>query len=393
MILGVLSAVIAFVLQGALLTNLRPSRLVGDEAEYTCAPSDHPHAALWVRVPLFAAMIRGALRLGPSGPRRLTSALAAVTVGVTVWQVAVAAGPLAGLVGAMLLLFSFERAILSLHLWPDTAMGLCWLVAVICITVPFTHGATGLALIGALALGLLIEGAALWGLGFVAPWLVPGPVPALALVITTLAPLLYILWNGLGTGVWRLDTTIGFNTAAMRADAATQADTVAGVMRQTVQSRREPAPTERPPWPSLRSLLGRLTARLRLLLGPETFATEVLIGAERAGYQPNHWLGRSRLAATLLRHGFTTLFAANLIVLPLAPPLSVLALVGAIGIYALLVTRSRYRMALLPLVVVQTVTGWTQVITDGPSPAVALGVAVLVGFGVLLIRAPRLSEV
>ena len=385
----------AFAVQTGLLWRLKPGRLAGDEAEYVGAPLPWAGEGMWVRVPLFGALVRLALILSGGrvgGARLVLSALAALTVGAVTWELQRRAGPVAALAGGFVLLASLERAMLSIHLWPDTAMGLSWLVAATVLISPGPQAPIWLALIGTVALGLRIEGAALWAIGLAGVALLPGPwtgARAASAGLALLAPALFTLWNGLGKGVWRLDTTIRFNAVVAVQDAATGAGRVTDAIRLAVAQHTATAPPVRfPP----HRILVRGLARLRLLLGPEAFVTQILIADGRAGYRDGASVLHKPVRRFLLRWGFTLLVAAALPVLPFAPAPCVLSLAAATAIYAALVTRSRYRMALLPLTTLCMVLGWDRFLSRPELAELVPGLALLGVFIVLLVLAPRLNE-
>lgn len=391
-------AVIAFLIQLRALFVLRPARLVGDENEYARDPASPPQA-LWVRTPLFGVWVRvctwaaGGRALGP---RVANSALSAATVGLVAHEIQRAAGPIPALIGGALIIASLERAVLSVHLWPDIAMGLLWLICLSIIGTPDPLQPLWLSLVGGVALGIRVEGAALWLLCLLAVLTLPGASFGWILAATALSltiPWVYILWNGRTLGIWRLDTTTRFNTQVALEDATSRATTVSAVMRQTAQQLRGGIADRVPAQsPSLKALLPRVAARWRLLLGPETFVSQVLCANDMVLYHPGHTLLRTPVGQINLRHGFSAIFAAALVVLPLAQPLSIAVLALMILIYGGVVSRSRYRMAILPLITVQAVTGWHRVWDQGIGSGLVWGLALGAVFAALLVFAPRLDE-
>lgn len=398
-------------LQVAFWQWLRPSRLVGDEVEYLRPVrrigADGPvGGAPWVRVPLHGWLMRtltqGVMRgvdrgrdKGRAVPgRMLTSACAALAVWVAVGWLAQHASPTIALAALVLLCLSAERAVLALHLWPDAAIGLCWSLFAVALIAPDGPDAITLAVVGAVALGLRIEGAVLCGIAVVAPLVGPSPDPAgagVAAVIVAASVALWMAMNRWFAGTWRLDTTTAFNLTVFRLDAARPDASIRQGMKAALRV-HGPSGETAPPRPELRRALPRLAARLRLLLGPETFVTERLLARNAPGYTASERLQTLGLWRGNLRYGFTALAILAGVGLPLAPlPLIVLTLLS-VCIYSALLTRSRYRMAIMPLLAMAGGAGWSRAMSDGTLLGLMPGAAGVLVLAVLLARAPVLSE-
>jgi len=376
-------------LQLALLRRLAPSALVGDENEYAL-PADRLPLAAWVRVPLHRGLMQAAIRLWPSAPavhgaRLFVGVQALAALGLVTGYAEVRWGALPAALAGALLLLSLERAILALHLWPDTAIGLCWLAAALLVGRDDSAAALALAAVGGVALGLRIEGAALCAVAVAQPLAQGEPSDAaLAAALCSGVAALYMAWNRHLSGRWQLDSTIGFNLRVARIDAATPTSPVAETMRRAL------AQTGAAPRSPARRHLTRLAARLRALLGPETFVTQALLqtGAARYG---GGWRPDRPLVALALRHWFSLSMGLTLLLLPFAAPGRAALLGLAALVYALLVVRSRYRMALMPLMALICAEGLHAAQPDPQGWLAGLtGVLLL---ALVLWRAPRTDEI
>lgn len=386
---------LCLVLQSWALHRLRPARLIGDEQEYAQAV---PPPMPWVRVPLNRFVMRGAVRVtggsDPLGARVASSVIATLVLGLAVGWVELRAGPFAALIVALVLLTSIERALLALHLWPDTALGGLWLAAALLMAPGGAQAAPHVALIGGIAMGLRIDGLAICvlavGVGLIFEG--GGLEPALlAGLIAAGFGIAYLVWNRIMTGRWVLDSTIGFNLSVFHADAAGRFDSINQVMRHVATGRRDGRGTGAARHSPV-VILRRLAARLRLLFGSETFLSQTVVAQDGAGYRDSGGALRHPFAVALLRWHFPILGLVTLPVLPSLPGpwLFVAALISVI--LCLLVTRSRYRMALLPLLAVSAVEGWRSVLEAGSISGLWSGGLLLALFGVILTTAPRLRE-
>lgn len=379
-------------LQVLLLKHSRPRRLVGDETEYL-ARDARATSKLWVRVPMHGAMLRLAQWLGRgtfAGYARLTvavqSALAtALVVGVAGEQW----GVLPACLAALMLIPSAERAILANHLWPDIVMGLFWAVAIYLVLVPGPTNALALAACGGIAMGIRIEGAIFGGLAV----LVAGLQGDLAMSVTALVVnlafvSLYVGWNRYLTGRWALDTTVGFNLTVFRVDADDPQNTIGQSQRASVRHHQEGRKAPQTRWINLP---GRFAARLRLLLGPESFVTQKLLGCNAPDYT-HPWPADGSLWRINLRHWFTLCFVVLLLLAPYTDLQAQAVLALGATVYAALSVRSRYRMALLPAMALLSAQGLASIIAAPRMGASLVSLAALVACWALLRFAAELRE-
>ncbi|MEQ9259946.1 MAG: hypothetical protein RIG84_12710 [Roseovarius sp.] len=392
-LLPVAAGAAALVLQHWLSRRLNPQTPVGDEKEYLGA-----RQTLWVRVPLQGWLMRAAARLTPQrrdlGGRWLTGLLSALSVaGATLW-VASEAGPGPALVTALTLLLSVERAVLALHLWPDIAMGALLLAFTWCVQLPSPVAA---AVVAALAFGLRIEGLALcvwaaampfFGTGMLTPAILspaafaPAMIGLGALAVCTVS-------GGLRTGIWRPDTTFAFNLRAASSSARNPDAPVGQVMLETMRETRQGA--ARPGLKTVPAILRDIPRRMRNVLGAESFLRHNVLGRNLATYGPAHARLFSGPVGAGLHWGFTATAFATAVVLPLQSAPVIAALLGGCLIYGGLFTRSRYRMALLPLMAVALGLGVDR-LGDRPELALA-GLAGALALSLLISRArPRREE-
>lgn len=395
MIVTAAALALGLALQFCVLSSLRPMHLIGDEHEYGRAD---PPAMPWVRVPLNRFVMRAAIRVSGRpdhmAARAVNGVFAAIGVGLAVGWTEYQAGPFSALAVAGILLISVERALLAMHLWPDTALGVLWLAAAILFDQDRADLAPMMAVIGGLALGLRVDGLAISALAIVAGVLAGGGGIAQALpacLITAGFIAVYTAWNRARSGHWILDSTIGFNLSVFRNDATGRFDSIGQVMRhvrvarssgQVAQARlRTPA-----------ALLPRILARLRLLLGPETFLSEVVMRENAGGYRQGHALLRNPALRGVLRWHFPILMALTLFTLPGQPGARAVMIALPILVFSLLVTRSRYRMALLPMMAVFAAEGVQMMLFAPTGRALVIGTLLMALFAALLRAAPRLRE-
>lgn len=387
---GVVATLLAWTVQGYLLRDLAPARLVGDESEYLAVSLGQRADGLWIRVPLFRAIL-WPVRVSPLSPRLFMSGLNALVCGAAVTYSGHLAGPLAAAVTAVLLCSSLERALLSCHVWPDTLMGgvllllaailgqaetpVDWALAgsVIALAVLIRIDFTALVLTGT---GLILtspslEMASLAGL--------LGP-PVTVLLATT-------LHNGLRWSVWAPDTTLAFNLRVARIELGAPPGTpIATLMRAAAAGRNSLSDTAHHRIGSHRLLprIGlRLIRRVQTLIGAETFCSQALLTANAPGYRTDSRIRSSRLARLIIRYHFLAVGLALIVSWPILDPTAGLVIVTMAAVFSLVQTRSRYRMALLPVMAVFLPAAWL----GGSENAVVPASHWLVGTGLALFMA------
>jgi len=330
---------------------LAPTDLVGDESDYLGIEGKTSEPHLWVRVPLFGWLIRlvsSRPAAAPFAAARVTAGVisAAGVAGVAGWVAAVA-GPIPATIAMLAVLLSFERAVLALHVWPDTAMGVLLLGFVVCAT---QDAPVAAALVAALAFGIRIEGAVLCLWAALMPLggdalTIADTVPA---AIALMALLGYTATNGWRYGDWRPDTTFVFNRRVSALARQKPDAPLPEVMRECIAQHLAGAAL--PQAGKGASDNREAMRRLRQIVGPESFVTQKLLGENPGGYGPGRAVLGAGWANWWLRHGFSVLALTCAPMIPLVPfPVSG-ALVGGVLLYSAVLSRSRYRMALLPLI-------------------------------------------
>ena len=374
---------------------LHPKALVGDEAEYA---ADSPPKTPWIRVPGQRWLIRGAMqiagdRLDRHG-RWATGLISSLGVAIAVTYVAYFAGGWAAVWTLILFLLVGERAVLALHLWPDIAIGVLALCAVLLMQSATPVAFVGLGVVAALALCLRIEMAALGGVAAVAPFVGSLPVgwdsflPAM-IVLAMAAALANSARRAHGT--WLFDTSFSFNLAIEHAAALQPSHSTHALMKATSQRKafNSPAPKAAP----IPARIMQVLTRLRVLLGAESFVTQGLLTNNRPEYRTRFVLGGFRAEFFLLQYGFTAIFML-FCTLSLRMPVIVLGSVWVgIFLYAGLQTRSRYRMVLLPTMILGIGLGLGDVFRTGLDRDLLLGAALAVICAALLILAPKRAEI
>lgn len=382
MTLGLISQIVIFLW-------LRPSRLIGDEVEYAPTKEDTRHRPVWARVPLHVCFVRISERL--IGARNAMSLISLVSVGLATAFVNEVAGSLAAASTAIMLLFSIERLILSMHLWPDISMGLVLLCAGVLLHDYSADNMNQLAIVAAVGLGIRIEGAILC--------LVAAALPAVladATLTEKLIPTLILLGfaglycaiNRLLLGHWALDTTFGFNLRVARMDLLDPSTPLSTLMQNAVHSYKREEGKKDPSSKASKKQNARaviqLFSRMKSLLGPETFVTQNLIENNLAGYANPQFLRHTTWGNIALRYGFTICYFATLLVLPFAPMELVLLLMGATIVYCGIQTRSRYRMSLIPLMSVVFGLGIVSMLQNPVDFSLAYSAVAVSAFSILL---------
>ena len=148
-------------------------------------------------------------------------------------------------------------------------------------------------------------------------------------------------------------------------------------------------PADAPGWPGIAR---RIPVRFRQLAGPETFVSQNLLPGNHPRYAAHRSLLAAGPAAGLLRHGFPVVAALTFAVLPVTPlpPLATLAALAAT--YCGLQCRSRYRMALLPLMAAMIGMGIVRTFETPQALPILSGAALAAGYVVAMIRLPERRE-
>jgi hypothetical protein len=273
---------------------------------------------------------------------------------------------------------------LAIHLWPDTLMGLCLLAFAIAIAAP-----DGMLWIGTLAaVGFLIRvDFTVLAVFAVVHALVafPGSPGALAAAVlpTMLAAAAMALHNKRKHGIWSPDTTFQFNLAVASTEAAFPRAPTQELMLRTTRrvsaEGDEQRDTVARPLPLATARLG--FRRLVTLVGKETFVLQKLLVAPSPVYAGRFSPRVATLVLASTRLWFSIVFIAFVLFSP-AIPREILALVACVVfVQSAVQTRSRYRMAVLPVMAVYVamaaVTPGVPAISAG-SVMLALCAAVLV---------------
>ena len=382
--------VVGAVISGLGWAFLAPRILVGDEVEYM---GGGPPSTVWVRVPGQGWLVRMAQHLLPlphaGGARLVTVLMSLATIVLAVWFVQDQVGPVGAVITAVILLTSLERLILACHLWPDIPMGALLLCAGILIVSDGSD--VSLALIASLAVAIRIEALALCALASALPVLKgiedgADFVPAL-ICLTALAALTGV--NRCRYGVWVLDSTASFNFAIARKEAFLTGADVLTLMRDTLNDHRGLQVQKHRASALRHSALA--IVRLRVILGPESFVSQGLLATNRPNYKAPRVLLRPPWREWLL-YGFSTSTGFCLLFAAYVPLPLLLLLLGASLIYALVQARSRYRMALLPLLAVCCGLGGANALTDPDPQRFLLGLGLCAVFLLFLWAIPPRHE-
>lgn len=386
----------ATLLQVMVARRLRPSRYVGDEAEYCLKAAELRKKRPWIRVPLYRGVVQAWVRLGNA--RVGTSVMSLGTVVLAVWFVQAQAGALAAVLTAIMLVLNIERMVLALHLWPDTVLGLLVLAMGILLHGYSATTAVPLAIIAAIAQGIRIEAAAYCVFAALCPVVlsgVPVGMQGMPALVCLTAAAGYTAYNGFIHNKWRLDTTVGFNIAVAKTELSTPDASVSALMKQTVATQNgvKAAPGAAG---SLWVMLAQAVGRAKSLLGPETFVSQRLMQTNGPGYADPDWLMQPGIMRGWLRYGTTAGFLATLFVLP-----SALEAMGAMAamfgfatlLYCGLQTRSRYRMVLLPLQAVLFGFGAAETWANPALPHILAGFGLIAVFLAVLIFARSRNEI
>jgi len=378
---------------------LRPGRLVGDETEYLENDTEAlQKRTVYVRVQLFSALVRLAQVIWSTprqtGPRVVVSAISAVSVALATGVVETSAGSLPAIVTACVLLISVERVVLALHLWPDGVMGL--LVLAIAALLPDYNAqqVIPVALLAAVGFAIRVEGAVLCLIAVLMPLRLaelPLGLAWMPVWITLGTFALLSVANGLRFGVWLPDSTISFNFSVARTELTLRNASVTDGIRHTLCARRNGAPaTDAQRGTALQAIMF-LAGRIRMVFCVESFVTQSLLANNRASYRNPDWLAPQRIAGKALRHSFTVSMLTLALLMPLVPMQMAALFVLMLAVYSAVLTRSRYRMALLPLAATLIGLGAAK-LAAATQGQISAGLALTAFIGVILVFAPKRAE-
>lgn len=406
-----LLALFALAAHLAVLFALRPRRPIGDEGEYLQRGRwPDPHRPVrYLRVPLVPALFRFASLCSAqpeNGLRFAGALLGAFAVTLVALAGSLGGSPLAGLLGAGLMLLWIERLLLAAHLWPDTL--LCVLhAAALCLLqlepTPLVAGALGLVL--ALACLTRIEQLALApGLLAVLVLADPGRTGLGALLLLLLAPTAFALfaWSAVAWRRYRIplpDTTWLFNLRILDRQLDEDRRGAIAVERSIKALLREEGTRDaggslvrrllRRPLGLLASLLRRLAASF----GPDTFVDARLLPPHGAAY-PAMSERSARTWRLALRASFPLLALPGLWAIGVSGAAPLWLLAAAPVLLALVVVhfRSRYRLVLMPWLALAAAQAALALPARPPSMADWGGLAAVLLLALALMRWPPIVE-
>jgi hypothetical protein len=400
--LAALAAGGAFAQSLALLLLLAPRRLTGDEREY--ARADKPRH--WVRVPGYGAFVRACMRLSRSAgaappgarafPARLINgAVGAGAVGLAVYAAGALGGALAAGLAALLLLVSVERALLAVHLWPDTLLGLAVLAFALLSMQSGPEAFAGIALVVGLSVAIRIDSLVLLPAAAILAFLGGPQGLAPSLIGAAVALVLATFYNRARFGVSAPDTTFAYNAAVWVHDRAAQDAPTEALQRAAGATLRGDGVAPARPDVRLRDRLAGLTARLATLLGRETFLSDRLLDrtGNLARYRPGGQRRVRRWLGLALRWTTTVQMLLAVAVLPQTDPALAVPLGLGLTASALVATRSRYRVAYLPVMAVATAVALAGLVEGGIAvSALSAGGLAALALAVFLAAIPARRE-
>lgn len=351
---------------------LAPEHLVGDEAEYIARRSsaDPYSKEPFLRAPGMTWIVLRCRSV--SACRWWMSASGTAAVVCTGGAAhALTGSVLAGAIAALLMLALPDRVVLSSHLWPDvpaTALhaALAWLLlASAADRVSPAVAIAGMAVVGAVLPLLRIDTATAAAIACALLaghwWWVVAPASTLLTVIALSA------FHSARHGIRSPDTTGWFNLTLLAATtAAGERQPLEPSMtrcygRWLAQTDAERADDARQ---ALRALvagpgrtLWQLTLRTGQLLGPDTFATQVLLHPDDGAY-PSLSPRRRRWLQRALQWSFTVLIALSVAGATHGGTAAASAVAGAAGVLvaSAVNARTRFRRSALPWLVVPAAT-------------------------------------
>lgn len=394
------------------LVSFGPRHPTGDEQDYLARGyfADPYRPTVFLRVPLYLTLARWiTIRFEqPQRAWRRTNAAIALAAAAVMLMAANVVGGATALwtCGAFLLVLS-ERTVLATHIWPDTLLSLLNAMLLLLLLLPVSP--LQCALIGlALAMAVLTRIEQLV--------LLPGVLGALALelgrmsdpllaVVTAPAVLAILTWSWAAHrryGTWWPDTTWMFNLRLLEEECAAagrELVSIEPVVHGFYGSWVQMSPEERKlrlfEWmkaPPSR-LLSLLTARVLAFWGPDTFVSDRLLPPAGAAYGALdegsvHWLKVS------LRWSFPLVSLTCLWAILAAPVYDYYLLPGVLllGASVLVHFRTRFRLMLIPWLIVAGADGIARIATAGAQPWLWLLLAGLYAAAYWLVRKPPRPE-
>lgn len=393
---------LAFTLHLGLLFWLRPVKLVGDENEYVSRQAATGAGKLWVRVPLFRWLLsinHPFAKKDNDTPYRIFNGLiGSIAIGISTWYVTEMAGIFWGIFSGITLIILIERAILAIHLWPETLLGL--LLICFCIFAETISSETSLLCMGiitALAFATRVDYISLLPVGFVL-LLFSGDITAFKLLMLTgpfaITALALSIFNGLNYRIWLPDTTLLFNIRVFKNEMNGPNKTVETLMRETSKEFSSGKTDKaKPNWSPI-NIFYHYARRLKNIIGEEVFISENLLQANKGKYSEISIQGYSKIIKLNLSYFFTFLLFVYLAIIAFIPLSFTLAIGAMIFAASAIQTRGRYRVALIPAISTGIALGFNELFSASSYSWNDIGLgfsAVLVAAAVMI--APRRYEI
>ena len=400
---------LAFLLQRVWASLLGRPLAAGDEIDYIQrGTADDPFAPrMFLRVPLLPALawLSGRSSMPETVLRGLSEIAATGTVlvvSITLW---ITTGPVFALIVGSLFALIPSRLIFARRIWPDVYLGFF----LACILLLFASSGldSGLSalLAGVICMfaflmrfdALLLSPAVL----SVAPVANDPLIAAAVLGPTILAGLCWAIFNKCRYGIFLPDNTWSFNLIVSRREARYSGDgsvavesTIRGAVREwqngDLRSRSFAGLQELYRHPS--EILSGGLKRLLAALGPDSFARQRLLPPEAHGYESSD-PGTVKAFRRLLIYEFP-LIAGITFSIVLLGGVSTAFLVPTMGLAVgnLLMTRTRYRQAWLPGIIIIAGTSFDRLASDPPG-ATGIAAASLVTLTVMVVLSRFRSRV
>lgn len=367
--------VVAWFWQTRILASFGTPRMIGDEGEYVKRGQkrDPLEPDPFLRVPIMPLLARLALakQSPPNRLRLLQRGLSALTIGAVAFGGYLIAGYIGLWVAAAIFILLPERMLLAQHLWPDVPLATilaAWSMGALLPPSEPTFWLLGC--LNALAFLTRVDALAITPTSLLAVLLI-FPEQFHAALLPLIAPcllsgLLLSLRNGETYGLWLPDNTAFFNLTLMHKETAEQEKTYTTTRVKAVKKDWDAAShqtrmaqgilavsgiVKRP----LRTLLG-IWQRFLGLCGKETFISQKLLHPTRGAY-PQARPEQFKSWNYLLRFAFPLLLAATIaaLVQHQGIPFFLTATLALFFVSFLFHTRTRYRLALLPGMVLAAV--------------------------------------
>ena len=356
---------LSLLLQIKLLFTLKPLKLVGDESEYIGHNNATGQGKLWVRVPFYGWLLALTPKFNGqyhNAPYRLFNGLiAALVVALSVWYVTDTLNWYWGVLSGLISLLIIERAILAIHLWPETLLS--FLLLSFCISVESWPSQTALIFTGliiAFAFATRIDYISLLPVAYFLV-LIYGDVSTFTFM-SVLVPFLVTfvvlsLYNGVKFGIWLPDTTLIFNIKVFNNELKGSNKPVETLMQETVKELKTlNEPKVKANW-SLWNIIYQFFRRLNNIIGKEVFITENLLKKNKGGYSDAGLNLFSKMVRFNLSYMFTLMVLIYLALIAFIPLVFTVALGAILFAASAIQTRGRYRVATIPTMVTGIVLG------------------------------------